>query len=89
MINITDNGVDMQVSLSEAGRPVQWRSVAKDGADLPATLAVSTPARGILTVGETRDFEYQSSGPAQLQLEAFLPLSGRRLALELVFEDGK
>lgn len=89
MINITDNGVEMQVSLSEAGRPVQWKAVAKDGAELPAPLATAIPARGVLTVGETRDFEYQSSSPAQLQMEAFLPLSGRRIVLEMVFEDGK
>lgn len=50
---------------------------------------MTIPAHGVLTVGETRDFEYQSSAPAELQLEGFFPLSGRRVVLEMAFEDGK
>jgi FtsP/CotA-like multicopper oxidase with cupredoxin domain len=58
LINITGDAVSMRVSLLEAGQPVQWNKVAKDGADLPAALAVAASAREVLTVGETRDFEY-------------------------------
>jgi FtsP/CotA-like multicopper oxidase with cupredoxin domain len=89
LINITGDAVSMRVSLLEAGQPVQWNKVAKDGADLPAALAVAASAREVLTVGETRDFEYQSPSPAELQLEAMLPISGRRVVLALVFEGGK
>jgi manganese oxidase len=89
LINITANAADMQVSLAEAGQPVQWKRLAKDGADLPATMAVVADAREILTVGETRDFEYQSGKPAELLLEGLLPRSRRRVVLALVFESGK
>jgi manganese oxidase len=89
LINITANAADMQVSLAEAGQPVQWKRLAKDGADLPATMAVVADAREILTVGETRDFEYQSGKPAELVLEGLLPRSRRRVVLALAFESGK
>lgn len=89
MINISGDAVSMRVSLLETGRPVQWKKLAKDGADLPTALAVAAPAREILTVGETRDFEYQSPSPTELQMEGMLPVSGRRVVLALLFEDGK
>ena len=89
LINITTSAVAMQVTLSEAGRPVQWKKLAKDGADLPAAAALAASAREVLTVGETRDFEYQSGSPTELQLEALLPFAGRQAVLGLVFERGK
>ncbi len=36
MINITDDMVDLRVRLTSNDKPVQWKIVAKDGADLPA-----------------------------------------------------
>jgi hypothetical protein len=87
LINITANAVDMEVSLSSRGAPVEWKKLAKDGRDLPATLMVTAPAREVLTVGETRDFEFQSDRPAELRLEGLLPRSMRRVVLALVFED--
>jgi manganese oxidase len=36
----------------------RWRTVAKDGADLPALLRVESPARITLGPGETQDFEW-------------------------------
>jgi hypothetical protein len=89
LINISGDAVSMRVSLLEAGQLVQWKKLAKDGADLPAAVAVTAPAREILTVGETRDFEYQSNSPAELQMEGMLPISGRRVVLALLFEDRK
>lgn len=50
--------------------PVQWRALAKDGADLPPALATVRPARQLVSVGETYDFE-------------FTPLERRPLRLEL------
>jgi FtsP/CotA-like multicopper oxidase with cupredoxin domain len=87
LINITANAVDMEVSLSSRGAPVEWKKLAKDGRDLPATLKVTAPAREVLTVGETRDFEFQSDRAAELRLEGLLPRSMRRVVLALVFED--
>jgi FtsP/CotA-like multicopper oxidase with cupredoxin domain len=87
LINITANAVDMEVSLSSRGALVEWKKLAKDGRDLPVALAVTAPAREVLTVGETRDFEYKSDRPAELHLEGLLPRSKRRVVLALVFED--
>ena len=86
LINITANAVDMEVSLSDEGRAVQWKQLAKDGADLPEDQRLSADAKVLLTVGETRDFEYQSSSPGELQLVAYLPRSRRRAVLALSFE---
>ena len=87
LINITANAVDMEVSLSARNGLVEWKKLAKDGRDLPAALAVTAPAKELLTVGETRDFEYQSDSPAELQLDGVLPRSKRRVVLTLVFEE--
>ncbi len=46
---------------------VEWRRVARDGADLPAALAGTVPAREWLDVGETRDVEFRA-GPGDYQL---------------------
>jgi FtsP/CotA-like multicopper oxidase with cupredoxin domain len=86
LINITANAVDMEVSLSGEGGAVQWKRLAKDGADLPEDQRLSADAKVVLTVGETRDFEYQSSSPGELQLAAYLPRSRRRAVLALTFE---
>ncbi len=37
---------------------VTWRQLARDGADLPPTLAISGPSQVMLDVGETSDFEF-------------------------------
>ncbi len=47
---------DKRVSLTAGDEPVTWRQIAKDGADLPPTLARDVPARLRIHVGETYDF---------------------------------
>jgi manganese oxidase len=69
-INITDNAADLRVRLTSKDAPVQWKVIAKDGADLPpAQLKPSRADMGI-TVGETYDVEYQAEtgGLADLQI---------------------
>ena len=66
----------------EAG-PVQWRAVAKDGADLPPVQATSRAASQQIAVGETYDFEYVPTAPAELRLEVW-KLDGDVLTTELV-----
>ena len=41
LINISPDNARMRASLRKAGTPVQWRIVAKDGADLPPAAATS------------------------------------------------
>jgi hypothetical protein len=62
-INITTNFGGLNVSLIGANQPIQWRPVAKDGADLPPSQQPSRPAlRQTISVGETCDFVVEPSG---------------------------
>jgi len=51
---------------------VRWQPVAKDGADLPSGARAAVPAREVVTIGETFDFEYtpERPGPLVLQISA-------------------
>jgi len=59
-----------ELTLLSDTTPVRWRALAKDGADLPAALATERPARQLVSVGETYDFELtpREARPLQLQL---------------------
>lgn len=56
-------------SLRGAEGQLQWRAIAKDGADLPPALEVMREARQLVLPGEIYDFEYQPTVAAILQLE--------------------
>ena len=68
LINISPNFNGIVSLLGDNG-PVQWRAVAKDGADLPPGQATARPARQPISVGETYDFEYAAAAPVKLRLE--------------------
>ncbi len=68
LINITPNFTAI-VSLRGDGAPVTWRPVAKDGADLPPAQTSPQAAEQTISVGETYDFEFSPSEPAELRLE--------------------
>ena len=71
-INITPNHT-VFVSLIPDTSLVQWRAIAKDGADLPAIQAAVKPARQVISVGETYDFEYSLTSIGDLRLEVLKP----------------
>ena len=48
---------------------VHWRPVAKDGFDLPRAMQVPRPARHVVSMGETYDFEYTPEHTGTLRLE--------------------
>jgi hypothetical protein len=48
---------------------VRWRMVAKDGFDLPGSARSLQPARRVVSVGETTDFEYTPTHAGTMQLE--------------------
>ena len=48
---------------------VQWRPVAKDGADLPEHARAPRLARQIIGMGETYDFEFVPAAPGVMQVE--------------------
>jgi FtsP/CotA-like multicopper oxidase with cupredoxin domain len=72
-INITPHDPLLTVSLLAGSSPVTWRAIAKDGADLPISQATNRPARQIVSVGETYDFEFEARSGTELQLEVFRP----------------
>ena len=46
----------------------QWRPLAKDGMELPATRAIARPARQQMGNGETYDFEFAPTAPGEYRL---------------------
>ena len=60
-INITPSVNNLRVRLQEAGKPVEWRPLAKDAAELKD--APMRIAEQMIAVGETFDFEYRAPGP--------------------------
>jgi FtsP/CotA-like multicopper oxidase with cupredoxin domain len=82
LIDISPNDIAIVSLRGEAG-PVQWRAVAKDGADLPPVQATPRAASQQIAVGETYDFEYVPTAPAELRLEVW-KLDGDVLTTELV-----
>ena len=66
-ININANNT-VKVSLSQAGAPVSWSALAKDGADLPAQQAVSSPAAFLIAPGETYDFLFHPQKEGAMEL---------------------
>jgi hypothetical protein len=68
--------------------PVQWRVIAKDGADLPPAQLKSSTADMPFVVGETYDVEYESASPSLANLEALEPPFPPAI-LPLQFDDAK
>ncbi|HSB75356.1 MAG TPA: hypothetical protein VLC12_06880, partial [Terriglobales bacterium] len=73
LINIAPDNVALQVSLHDDHGPVQWKIIAKDGADLAPAVVKSTPAQTPITVGETYDAEFETDAPKELILDFYLP----------------
>jgi manganese oxidase len=73
LINISTNNQGMQVSLHSANGPVEWRVIAKDGADLPPGVVKTGKAQQTITVGETYDVEFSTATAQDLLLDLLLP----------------
>jgi manganese oxidase len=69
LINITPNNTALTFILTDGFKPVAWKPVAKDGADLPPTQTASREAQQLVSVGETYDFEIQPKAAQRLWLE--------------------
>jgi manganese oxidase len=73
LINITPDDI-LLVSLQSAERPAPWRPLTKDGATVPSERSEAGPARQIIGVGETYDFEVETlPGRQNLWLEVRSP----------------
>ena len=68
LINLTISNALPVVSVESSAKPVQWRPLAIDGADLPMVRKRLQPAVQILTIGQTRDFEFVPDSAGELAL---------------------
>lgn len=59
------------------GEPIEWRPLAKDGADLPAGATRPGAARRRLAVGETFDAEFVPDAPGEYELVVRVPNPAR------------
>jgi FtsP/CotA-like multicopper oxidase with cupredoxin domain len=75
LINIRGDYAAM-VALLDGTQPVEWRMVAKDGADLPAAQATVQPARLVFSPGEIHDVELTPRAPGVLTLRFGTPRQG-------------
>jgi FtsP/CotA-like multicopper oxidase with cupredoxin domain len=69
IVNITVARPGMRVDLWQDGSMVQWRLLARDGADLPEANRVMRQSRYALSIGETVDVEITPRSTAPLRLE--------------------
>jgi manganese oxidase len=58
----------LRVTLRQGEEAVQWRAIAKDGADLPPGLATLRPAQLTSLPGEIHDFEFTAATAGDLVL---------------------
>jgi FtsP/CotA-like multicopper oxidase with cupredoxin domain len=81
-ININANNT-VVVSLKSKQAPATWKSIAKDGADLPVEQAVTGPASFLIAPGETYDFQVHPEHDGDMQLIFFLTLFNETVALPI------
>jgi FtsP/CotA-like multicopper oxidase with cupredoxin domain len=83
LINITPDDI-LSISLQGGETPVTWLPLTKDGAPLPPDRCIPGPAKQVIGVGETYDFEFEApKGRRNLWLEVRSP-GGRWLTQGLV-----
>jgi hypothetical protein len=66
LINLTVANAAAVVSLESTAGRVLWRPLAVDGADIPAVRKQPQPAVRVLTIGQTRDFEFVPASAGEL-----------------------
>jgi hypothetical protein len=72
-VHITPDDIFV-VSLRTADKPIEWRPIMKDGADIPADRRAPKPAVQTIAVGETYDFEFDAPpGRQNLWMEVRSP----------------
>jgi len=70
LINITTSRPGLRMELLQDTTYMTWRTLAKDGADLPQTARMIKPARQAISIGETADVEFFPTRPGDYRLEA-------------------
>jgi hypothetical protein len=67
-VNITPEDPLVTASLLVDGKPVKWKAIAKDGADLPPQQATVRDSSQGISVGETYDFQFSPEMPGNYVL---------------------
>jgi FtsP/CotA-like multicopper oxidase with cupredoxin domain len=70
LINITTGRPGLRLELRQDTALVNWRPLAKDGADIPAADRSLRKAIQALSIGETMDVEFFPTRPGEYKLEA-------------------
>jgi FtsP/CotA-like multicopper oxidase with cupredoxin domain len=70
--------------LGDDSTVARWTPIARDGADLPATLRTSKIATIEMGPGQTADFAYVPTQPGAMTLEVWITPRGARIALPIV-----
>jgi FtsP/CotA-like multicopper oxidase with cupredoxin domain len=68
-INIAPNNGKVVALLGDDGKPVKWRTFAKDGASLPPQQVIDIPAQRAMAPGETYDYTFFSEKAKALTLQ--------------------
>jgi len=75
LINVRTD-YEATVSIFDEKEPAEWRVIAKDGADLPASQATPRAATLTFAAGETYDVEFTPTAPGILTLQFGAPRQG-------------
>jgi manganese oxidase len=68
LFNLKNNDIERIALLDENDKPITWRAVAKDGADLPASQSTMQPASLVFGSGEIYDFVYTPERTEELKV---------------------
>lgn len=72
-INLHTFETGLTAELKEGSTFAVWRALAKDGRDLPASRQTHRPARQMVSIGETFDFEFVAKAGGDYKLEMTNP----------------
>ena len=75
LINIRTD-YQASIALLNGEQPMQWKLIAKDGAELPASQAVAKPAQLTFAAGEIYDVEFTPQSAGDLTLRFGAPRTG-------------
>jgi FtsP/CotA-like multicopper oxidase with cupredoxin domain len=87
-ININANNTII-VNLIQNGTPIEWKALAKDGADLASEQAVDTPASFLIAPGETYDFQVRPERDGDMELTLDLLLLKEKVTQAIRVETGQ
>jgi manganese oxidase len=68
LFNLKNDEIEQIALLDENDKPITWRAVAKDGADLPASQSTMQPASLVFGSGEIYDFMYTPERTEELKV---------------------